>query len=372
MKIVDVKACTAVVPLEVPVQFATRVVTSRQFTLVRVALDNGVEGFGYCYVGNKAGVLGAIAVRELLRDSVVGQDSTSTERIWDAMYRDSLLQGRQGLILRVMSAIDNALWDANARAAGLPLYRYLGTYHEGTVPTYASGGYYQRSTAPSDLAREVEGYAEMGFRAVKVKVGRLSAEEDAKRLDAARKAVGPDVAIFLDANNAWRDAHTAIRAIRMFERYDPGWIEEPTMPDEVEMTAEIARSISIPVATGEIENGRWGFKRLLEKKAASILQPDIGVCGGVTEFRKIASLAGAHGVPITPHSRHESAVHMVASTPNAIWLEYFPDQTITNAERLFSTRLEIKNGEAVIPDRPGFGIELDEEAVERFSVDEWA
>ena len=302
MKIVSLEACTAVIPLERPPTFATRRVSERQFTLVRVRREDGVEGLGYSYIGHKAGRLGTLAVRDLLREVVVGRDSSHTEMIWDAMYREALLHGRYGLVPRAMSAIDNAIWDANAKAAQLPLYKYLGAFRSGTVPTYASGGYYNSGSTPADLAREVEGFAAMGFRAVKVKVGRVSAEEDARRLAEARSAIGPGVALFLDANNAWSDASTAIRAIKMFEPYDPGWIEEPTMPDEVDVSAAIAAAVDVPVATGEIENGRWAFKTLLDRKAASILQPDMGVCGGVTEFRKIANLAAGYGVPIAPET----------------------------------------------------------------------
>lgn len=371
MKIVDLEACTVAIPLERPATFATRVVHERHFSLVRVRREDGIDGLGYCYVGSRAGHLATLAVRELLRDSVIGRDSENTEQIWDSMYRETLLQGRGGLVLRAMSAIDNALWDAKAKAAGLPLYKYLGAHREGTVPVYASGGYYAQSATPSELAREVESYLEMGFKAVKVKVGRLSPPEDAARLAAARSTMGQDTQLLLDANNAWRDAPTAIAAIRAFERASPGWIEEPVMPDEVDMMATIARAVDTPVATGEIDYGRWAFKRLLDAGAASILQPDVGVCGGVTEWRRIAALATAYGVPVAPHSRQESHVHLVASTPNATWLEYFPDDSITNISRVFTTALEIVDGEAVIPDRTGFGTELDEDALAAYWVDGW-
>ena len=371
MKIVDVEACTAAIPLERPATFATRVVHERHFCLVRVRREDGIGGLGYCYVGSRAGHLATLTVRDLLRDSVIGRDSEHTEQIWDSMYREALLQGRGGLVFRAMSAIDNALWDANSKAAGLPLYRYLGASREDTVPAYASGGYYAQSATPPDLAREVESYVEMGFKAVKVKVGRLSPREDAARLAAARNAMGPDVELFLNANNAWSDAPTAISAIRTFEPSSPGWIEEPVMPDEVDMMAAIARAVETPVATGEIDYGRWAFKRLLDAGAASVLQPDLGVCGGVTEWRRIAALAAAHGVPVAPHSRQESHVHLVASTPNATWLEYFPDDSITNISRVFTTALEIVDGEAAVPDRPGFGTELDEEALATYWVDGW-
>ena len=372
MKVVHLEACTAEIPLGRPATFATRTVRERHFCLVRVRREDGIEGLGYCYVGNRAGHLATLAVRNLLRSCVVGHESEHTEQIWDGMYRESLLQGRGGLVFRAMSAIDNALWDANAKAAGLPLYRYLGAHREGTVPAYASGGYYARSARPQDLADEVAEYVERGFEAVKVKVGLLSVREDAARLQAARSAIGPDVQLLLDANNAWRDAPSAIAAVRAFEPYEPAWIEEPVMPDEVEMMAAISRGVRTPVATGEIDYGRWAFSRLLDARAASVLQPDVGVCGGVTEWRRIAAMAAARGVPVAPHSRQESHVHLVASTPNATLLEYFPDDSITNISRVFTTALEAVDGRVTIPDRPGFGVELDEEALAAYQVDGWA
>lgn len=371
MKVTNLQSCTAVIPLLKPAMFSTRMVHDRHFCIVRIQREDGVEGLGYCYVGNRAGQLATLAVRELLRNCVIDKDSEHTEQIWENMYRESLLQGRGGVIYRAMSAIDNALWDAKAKAANLPLYRYLGAHKETTVPAYASGGYYVQSTTPKELADEIENYLDLGFRAVKVKVGGLSPRLDAARLSAARSTMGPDIQLFLDANNAWTDAPTAISAIKAFEPSSPGWIEEPVMPDEVEMMASIAKSINTPVATGEIEYGRWAFKRLLDANAASILQPDVGVCGGVTEWRRIASTAASYGVNVAPHSRQESHVHLVASTPNATWLEYFPDDSITNISRIFNQSLDVIDGEVVIPDRPGFGIEIDETALSKYSIDGW-
>jgi len=211
----------------------------------------------------------------------------------------------------------------------------------------------------------------MGFRAVKMRVGRLSPEKDAMRVKACREAIGPDVKLFLDANNAWDDATSAIRAIRMFEEYEPGWIEEPVMPDALEASAAIAAAVRTPVATGEIEATRWGFQELIHHRAASILQPDAAVCGGVTEWRKIAALAAAHAIPVAPHWFPEIHVHLTAATPNAIWVELFLDTTIFNFPRLLKSSLEIRDGELVLPKEPGLGIELDEKAVARYSVDGW-
>ena len=371
MKVTAVESNTCVVPLDTSLAIASRALRERHYTLVRVRTDTGAEGLGFCYGGHKAGRLATIAVRELLRDVVVGRDAHQVEAIWEAMYREALLHGRRGSVLRAMSAVDIALWDAVSRDAGLPLYQYLGGYREDVVPAYASGGYYAEGRGPEELAREMQDYLDMGFRAVKIKVGRLPPREDAERVRAAREAVGPDVPLFLDANNAWPDATTAIHAVRAYEKYDPGWIEEPLMPDDVRGHAEIANAVRTPVATGEIHATRWDFLELVRQRAASILQPDAGVCGGITEWRRIAAMAAAHDIPVAPHWLADLHVHLVASTPNATWVEYFTDFSILNLGRLFSTRLEVKRGGLALPDRPGLGVELDNAAVERYSVDGW-
>ena len=372
MRIAQLQAATLVIPLDTPTSMSSRTVNERHYTFVRVRTQDGVEGIGFCNIGNKAGHLGTLAVRDLLREVVIGQDLHQVEQIWDSMFRDSLLHGRTGVVMRAMSAIDIALWDAKSRSAGLPLYQYLGGYRENTVPAYASGGYYLEGKTPSDLGMELQKYVEMGFPAVKMKVGRVPLEEDTKRIEAARKAIGPHVSLFLDANNAWNDAPTAIRAVRTWEQFNPGWIEEPVLPDDIETSATIAAGINIPVATGEIESGRWRFKELLDRNGASIIQTDATVCGGITEFRRIANISAGYGVPVAPHWFAELHVHLVASTPNAIWVEYFTDTTILNIKRVFSTELEIKKGELVLPQRPGLGIELNNKAVEKYSVDGWS
>jgi L-alanine-DL-glutamate epimerase-like enolase superfamily enzyme len=184
--------------------------------------------------------------------------------------------------------------------------------------------------------------------------------------------VGPDVPLFLDANNAWPDASSAILAVRVYEPYNPGWIEEPLMPDDIEGHAAIAAAVNTPVATGEIHATRWDFVQIVERKAAAILQADAGVCGGITEWRRIAALAAAHSIPLAPHWLADLHVHLVASTPNASWVEYFPDFSVLNLGLLFSTRLEVRPGGLALPSRPGLGVELDEDAVQRCSVDGWA
>lgn len=372
MRVTAVEATTCVVPLDLGIAIATRAVRERHYTLVRVRTDAGVDGIGFCYGGHKGGRIVTLAVRDLLRDVVVGRDPQQIEAIWDDMYAESLLHGRRGSVLRAISAVDVALWDIVSRDAGVPLYRYLsGGGRQGEVRAYASGGYYAEGKTPADLGAEMEGYLDMGFRAVKIKVGRVPPEEDALRVKAAREAVGPGVPLFLDANNGWPDADTAIEAVRMFEPYDPGWIEEPLMPDDIAGHAEIARAVRTPVATGEIHATRWDFQQLLEAKAAAVLQPDAGVCGGITEWRRIAAMAASHGVEVAPHWLADLHVHLAAATPNATWVEYFPDHSVLNIGRLFASTLATRPGALALPQTPGLGVELDEAAVGRYSVDGW-
>ena len=372
MKVVALDARTCVVPYDKQIAMSKRTLRERQYALVRVRTDTGAEGIGFCYGGHKAGHLVTIAIRDLLRDVVLGQDPHQVEALWSAMYQEALLHGRRGIILRAMSAIDIALWDVVAKEAGLPLYQYLGAYRDEVVPAYASGGQYAEGETPEDLARELQICLDMGFRAVKMKVGGLPPAEDATRVRIAREAVGPNVHLFLDANNAWPDAHTAIQAIRHFEEYNPGWMEEPLMPDDIHGHAAVAAAIQMPVAMGEIHATRWEFRQLIEHKAASILQPDVGVCGGITEWRRIAALAAGNNIPVAPHWLAEVHVHLVASIPNAIWTEYDTDLRGGGVGRLFSTRLDIKSGGLALPQRPGLGVELDQAAVKCYSVDSWA
>lgn len=372
LKIERVEACTVAVPLEAAIAFSTRTLDTRYYTLVRVYAD-GIFGLGFCYSGHRAGGIPTLAVRELFKDVILGQDATEVERLWDLMYREALLHGRRGAVLRALSAVDIALWDLLSRAAGLPLFRYLGAFRSGWVPAYASGGYYAEGKGLKELAAECEGYVALGFRAVKVKVGRLSPAEDARRVEAVRRAVGEGVEIFLDANNAWSDAAEAVGAVRHFEPYEPGWIEEPLLPDDVEGHAAVARATRIPVATGEIEGTRWGFKALLERGAAAILQPDAAVCGGITEFRRIGALAAGYGVAVAPHWFHQLHAHLVAAMPNGRWVEYFHGHGVFNFGRLLANpEVELRDGGLVVPEAPGHGLELDEGAVRRWALDRWA
>ena len=363
----SIAVATARVPLDNVTSFATRTVSARDYGLVKVRAG-GVEGIGFCYAGSSAGTLVAHAVEHLLAPLLLGRDSLLVEGLWQRMFEETVLHGRAGSVMRAISILDCALWDVNSRAAKIPLYKYLGAAVERAVPAYASGGYYLEGKTPKKLGQEMAGYAKAGFRAVKMKVGRMLPKEEEARVRAAREAIGPEVELMLDANNAWRDLPTAMRYMERFELYDPYWIEEPFFPDDIDNHARLAKLTRVTVATGEIGTGRWHFKEMLDKGAAQILQTDALVCGGISECRRIAATAASYGVTICPHWFHDLHAHLVAATPNARYVEFFPDDQVLNFRRLVDRQLRVEDGNLVLPTSPGLGFAFDERALSRYGL----
>ncbi len=368
-----VEARTIRIPLAAPVAFSTRKVEARHYTLVRITCGDGTSGIGFCHGGTRYGGLASDAVRELLRPLLIGEDAHRTEGLWQELYQDSLLNGRAGAVMRGLSAVDIALWDRNARAAGLPLWRYLGGFRKETVPAYASGGYYLGGRAdPEDVRREIEGHVAAGFRAAKIKIGGASPMEDRARVRTAREVLGDDGILLLDANNAWKDYGSALRALGPLMEYRPFLIEEPFGPEDVANHRRLADALGIAIATGEIAAGRWAHRSLMDEGGVSILQADAAVCGGVTEWRRIAGAAAARGVALAPHSFHDLHVHLVASVPNGLFVEYFPDDSILPFRRIVDRQLTVRDSELVLPTEPGLGFSFIDEAVEEYALEPWA
>ena len=361
---VSVAACE--VPLDRVTSFSTRSVSSRHYGLVKVRSRDGHEGIGFCYVGSRAGGLLKAAVETLLGPLLIGQESHRTEGLWQTLYQEALLQGRAGVVMRGISILDTALWDLNSRSAGLPLHDYLGSVERTSVAAYASGGYYLDGKSPADLGAELAAYVAQGFRAVKMKTGRLSPADEEARIAAARDAIGPDVLLMLDANNAWSDLPTALEYMRRFEAYSPYWIEEPFSPDAIDLHARLAAMTPVTVATGEIEAGRWRFRELVDSGGAEILQTDAAVCGGISEWRKIAAYADCRGLTVSPHWFHDLHAPLVAATPNARFVEFFTDDQVLNFRRLISNQLELDQGRVLLRQSPGLGFDFDEQAVRRY------
>jgi L-alanine-DL-glutamate epimerase-like enolase superfamily enzyme len=176
------------------------------------------------------------------------------------------------------------------------------------------------------------------------------------------------VLLMLDANNAWKDMATAMSHMRLLEAFDPYWIEEPFSPDDIDNHIRLSKATTVTVATGEVEAGRWRFKDLLERGATTLLQTDATVCGGISEWRRIAATAASFGVPVAPHAWHDVHVHLVASAPNATFAEFMHDDHVVNFRRLIDTQIVAEGGQLLLPQTPGLGFDFSPDALERYGV----
>jgi D-arabinonate dehydratase len=368
LRIVELRGAVAVVPLEKPLFWSTAAVAEREYVLVWAVAEDGSCGIGWGLGSRYPGGAKAIhdAIQEQIAPVVVGADAWMTEAIWSEAYRRTLLLGRRGGVLRALSAVDIALWDLKARAVGRPLLELLGG-HRREVPVYASGGYYSKGGGRDDLRAEIEAYLARGFRDVKIKIGAASASEDVARVRLVRELIGPEGRLALDANNAWTSLGEAVSMARRLEAFDPWWLEEPFSPDAAALFRDLSTRTAIPLATGELEATRWPFRQFLDERSVHILQPDATVCGGVTEWRRIAAMAAGFDVPVAPHWAPELHIHLVASTPNGLAVEYFtPDREIVNFDRLLANPLNLRDGYARIGEAHGHGVALDLDAVRRY------
>ena len=201
----------------------------------------------------------------------------------------------------------------------------------------------------------MEDNVKIGARAVKIKVGAVSINEDIERVKICRDVIGKDVKLMVDANNAYRH-YQAIEFARKAEKYDLFWFEEPVEPDDYIGQAEITRSTSIPVAAGENEYTRYGFRDMINHRAVDILQPDCLILGGVTEFMKVCALAQSNDLDIAPHGAQEVHIHLVSAIPNGLILEYYRDTVNPMHGKIWDNELVIKDGFVYAPDIPGFGL----------------
>jgi len=332
----------------------------------------GAPGMNILEVYTDQGITGRSSAERMpliqsdLLPRIMGENPFFVERIWDRMYRHNRKPVAKGEYIRAMGAVDIAIWDIIGKALGMPVYKVLGAYNE-RIRVYAAGGYYEEGKGLRELAAEMEGYVSEGFRAVKMKVGwsAIGLQKDAERVRAVRDAVGPDVDILLDANNAW-NAYDAIRFGRLVDKYNIYWFEEPVEPDDFKGCAEVKQALDIPIVAGENEFTRWGARELIEARSADILNLDTVWSGGITEYRKIAALASANHIPVAPHGNPHMAVHLLASTANTLIMETYPgvQSKYNPAMPLFA----VKDGYIQAPSAPGIGYDPEPAMVEQYRV----
>jgi L-alanine-DL-glutamate epimerase-like enolase superfamily enzyme len=328
------------------------------FELVTAVITDadGATGLGYTYtVGRGGGAIRALLEQDLV-PLVTGEDADRIERLWQKMWWGVHWVGRGGVASLAMAAIDTALWDLKARRAALPLWRFLGG-HDPHVPVYAGG--IDLHLELGRLLEQTEENLAKGFRAIKMKVGRERLSEDVARVAAMRDRLGHDFPLMADANMRWR-VDEAVRAARAFEPYGLVWLEEPTVPEDVQGHAKIAREGGVPVATGENFHNTAEFDAFITAGAVQFPEPDLATLGGVTPWLKVAHRAQLANLPVTTHGVHDLHVHLLAAMPNRSYLEAHG----FGLERFMAEPLRIEEGLAIAPDRPGHGVALDWQGLE--------
>ncbi|HEU5321923.1 MAG TPA: mandelate racemase/muconate lactonizing enzyme family protein, partial [Methylomirabilota bacterium] len=356
MKVTGVDSFVLRVPTRKPIALEF---PEHRLVVATVRTDEGVSGLGYSLVfggGGAEAVHAYLATR--LAPLLVGEDPRLVERLWLKMYRGDRGIRRVGVAGYALSALDIALWDLVGRAAGQPLHRLWGAVTD-RVPAYGSGGW--ASYSLDELVGEAERYAALGCRYYKLKIHDPDPRANRERVAAVRRALGDRVRLMVDVNQKL-DVDAAVRQARLLEDLDLVWYEEPVLADDVAACAEVARSIAIPVATGENHFTRYEFRELLERRAARYLMPDVCRANGFSETLRIGHLAAAHQVAVSPHVVHELSVHVVGALANGFLVEFIdwvPDG-------LFEGMPACADGHFAISERPGHGIALASGAERRY------
>ncbi|HEY4252803.1 MAG TPA: mandelate racemase/muconate lactonizing enzyme family protein [Roseomonas sp.] len=351
--------------------------STRASCIVEISTDAGITGWGECY-GPAA--VNKTVIETQYRSRVIGRDPFDVEVVWEDLYNRIKDYGATGFSITALSGIDIALWDVMGRATGKPIHKLIGGAHRTSLQAYATGLYFiDMDRLVEEAVEEALAYKAQGFRAIKMKIGLGDPKLDFRRVKAVRDAIGPEVQLAVDANHCFT-VPQAIRLGRMLEELDLMWFEEPISPEDHDGYAEVTRALDMAVAGGENDFTRWGFRDIIAKKAMDIVQPDLCAAGGISECRKIAAMASAHGVECVPHA-WGSAIGLAATVQ---WLAALPD--MPPAFRPIPPMLEFEqtpnplrdelakepivqvNGIVKVSDAPGIGIEVDREALARWKV----
>lgn len=376
MKITNLHTHVLEAALAEPFAYSRAWYGTRMAMIVEVETDAGITGWGECY--GPAWMTEAV-VRNIA-PWLIGADPLQSEVIWQDIYARLRDHGQKGLSIEGLSGIDIALWDIKGKHFGAPVHQLMGGPLRTEVQAYATGLYRRASGDPFRyLPEEAAGYVAEGFKAVKLKVG-FGVAEDAALTRAVREAIGPDVALMVDANHAY-DAVAAIKLGRMIEPFDIGWFEEPVPPEDLAGYRAVRSALSIPIAGGECEFTRFGFREVLTSGAMDIIQPDTCAAGGLSECKKIADMASAFGVRYNPHVWGTgiglaASLQLMAVLPTHTPTSLAPAQPIFEFDRtehpirqaILQEPIEHTGGTVRVPQGPGLGIEIDRQALIRFKA----
>jgi L-alanine-DL-glutamate epimerase-like enolase superfamily enzyme len=379
MKITKIEVIPLVRKLEQVFAGGTYSIVNRDTLVTRIYTDEGLTG--ECFGGDEDHAQDKVVkvIRDYFAPLLVGLDPRNYDQIWQKMFACQVDLGNRSIhtldmynhamFMQAISAVDNALWDLIGKIHGTPLYQLLGGCRD-KVPVIAIGGYYQAGKGQDQLNEEMLYYKEIGMAGIKFKVGRVKVKEDIERVSRVREVVGDDFIITCDANQAWTPKQ-AIQFCREAESLNLGWIEEPVKwYDQFEGLRMVRDSTSIPVNAGQGEVSGFGCRDLVIRESVDILNVDVTIAGGVTEWMRIAHLAGLFHVQMAHHEEPQVALHLLAAVPNSLYVEIFP-----NYERdpmwvdLPVERPRISDGYMELPGGPGLGIDLNQEIIDKYRAD---
>ena len=375
MKILDIKTYRLEAALAEPFAYSQAWYDRRGALLVEIVGEDGSSGWGEAF----GPPLLTAPVVDFYKPLLIGADAFATELHWQNLYNRLRDHGQKGLAIEALSAVDIALWDLKGRHLGLAVHQLMGGPLRSRVQAYATGFYRKRDGDPlSYLIDEARQRADAGFSAIKLKLG-FGIDEDIRLCREVRRAVGDTMTITVDANHAY-DATAAIRVGRQIEDLDIAWFEEPVPPEDLQGYRQVKSALRIPIAGGEAEFTRWGFRSILTDRAIDILQPDVCAAGGISECKKIADMANAFGVRVNPHVwgtgvALAASLQLIATLPdNPPGLNPIPsllelDQS-EHPIRMAVLREPIRHqaGWVEIPTGRGLGIEIDRTAVAKFLI----
>jgi len=368
MKVSEVKVHLLSAPIEKKLRWKSSLgyAVKRDAVVVQVNTDEGITGFGEC-----SHALSPVSIEKIissvLAPAIVEKDPFDIEKLLEEMHKGCRMLGDTGAPIIAISGVEIALWDIIGKALQVPIHKLLGSYRD-RIPAYAGG--LSLGWKPIDqLCEEAVDLVHRGFRFIKLRVGR-SVREDLESVKAVREAVGKDISLMVDANGAY-SRPIAHKIIEEYEKFDLFWIEEPIHYNDLDGLAELALYTPIPIAAGENAYTTYGFKRLLDKKAADIVQPDCCKCGGLLEAKKIATLAQVYHIPVAPHIigtaiAMATGLQLLGCIPNGLIAEI--DASLKNPLRdeIVTKSIELKEGMAKVPNGPGLGVEVDTSSFTRF------
>ena len=361
MKIASVKVSVLKVALENPYTAAGRAVDAKWHVMAEVVTTDGVHGFGYIVALREMFVRAVASATHELGRLVTGMNVLEAEAAWQRMVKAGDWVGPGGLLNYAICPIDIAIWDAAGKTLGQPVSRLLGGFRD-RLPTYASDGFWYSLSLEELAASAKKAYAQ-GFRAMKLRVGNEKHPDgEVARVQAVRDAVGPDVAIMVDATETWT-LDRAMRTGKALQEAGISWLEDPIHHQDIAGMGRIVAALDTLVATGEHLYDIDAYRRLMEARGCGIALIDLGRIGGVTPWRHVASLAHGFGGLVGGHVLPEIHIHLLTAVPNAQIVEYVP-----RSARLLKAMPAMDGSDMVVPPGAGFGLELDQDAVRRFTV----